>query len=198
MIKINLLADPGEVRSGGAASSGGEEGIGQYKGPIFAAVAIAVLVAYGIWAYTYTQKKVVLKAEIKNLERELDKLKEIIKEKDKFQRQKNELERKIRIIENLKKEQDTPVFLMDQISSRLPEHVWLKNWKTDKKGKKVSLKCGAMTTLAMTNFIENLKRSPLVKDVVFGGSQEKKGYVDFSLDCSVVKLKKNKNEKKGV
>ncbi len=189
MIKINLLAELGDTKAS-AASTPGDEGIGQYKTPIFASIVVIVLALYGIWAYTYKQKTVVLSSEIKELERELEKLKEVIKEKDKFQKQKEELERKIAVIENLKKEQKTPVFVMDQFSVNLPDHVWIEDWKAGKGDKEIALKGGAMTTLALTNFIENLKMSPLVTDVVFNGASEKKGYLEYNLSCTLAKLKK--------
>src|SRR5688572_28563715 len=58
---------------------------------------------------------------------ETQKLEAIIKEVEDFQKRKESLEKRIALINNLKKNQKGPVRVMDRISQDLPDLVWLDN-----------------------------------------------------------------------
>ncbi len=193
MIKINLLPEERPPKKKRTTFDPGD--IEQYETAIFTAViAASLLIVCGIWYY-YSSTLESLKKTKRVKKDKLKELENVKKKKKKFEKTKKELEEKIKIIENLKNTQKSPVFLMDQVSRRLPDHVWVKNWQAS--GNTLSLQGEALAMRALSNFIESLKSSPFIKEVDFGGAQESGKYVNYNLTCQLVKKKqKNKGESK--
>ncbi|MFQ5543727.1 MAG: PilN domain-containing protein, partial [Nitrospiria bacterium] len=77
----------------------------------------------------------------------------------------------IQIIRQLRKNQSIPVYLLDEISKRLPERVWLINL-TERSGI-VDLSGKATTNSEIVDFINNLKEASLFKDVQILESRQK-------------------------
>ncbi len=84
--------------------------------------------------------------------------KEIIKEVERFEKRKVELQHKIQVITELRNNQRGPVHIMDQVSRSLPDFLWLD--RMDMSASAVTLEGKAFTTSSVANFIENLDGVP--------------------------------------
>lgn len=90
---------------------------------------------------------------------EAQKLEAIIKEVEDFQRRKESLEKRIALINNLKKNQKGPVRVMDRISQDLPDLVWLDNMTLN--GTSISVEGRGLNPNAVATFVENVKADPM-------------------------------------
>lgn len=175
MIKINLLAEgkrPVVARKSRAAlPSAGPGDLGNYL--LFGTVALGILVAAGWWLLlnhrigNKADEIAVAQAEVKELEA-------VIKEVEQYKAKKDELERKIAVINELKENQRGPVQIMDEVSKAMPELLWLKNM--DVTTTTIALRGSAFNTSAIANLIDNLDRveafqEPVLQDTTQRGGQ---------------------------
>jgi len=182
MIKINLIAERKQAKTPKAASSIKLEEVGSGRNVLLIGVLlIGVVVAGGWWwmldssTKDWSQKIVEADAELKRLE-------VAIKKSEEFEAQKDLLARKIQLITDLKKQQDVPVHILDQISRNLPEFLWLEKMSANKA--KISVSGKATTYAAVSNFYSNLTDSGFFAEVELGRTFEIKEGVSFSLTCS--------------
>ncbi|MFY9270961.1 MAG: PilN domain-containing protein, partial [Candidatus Manganitrophaceae bacterium] len=131
---------------------------------ILASILLSVLFLTLGYAWILLNEKVDgLGTEKTKLTAELESLKAKVKQVENYEKDKKAVEEKIRIIQQLRKNQSVPVFLLDQISRSLPERVWLMNL-TEQNGV-IDLEGKATTNSEIVDFINNLKKSALFKDV---------------------------------
>jgi type IV pilus assembly protein PilN len=97
---------------------------------------------------------------------EADKLESIIKEVDDYQKRKDNLQKRIDLINELKKNQKGPVRIMDQISRDLPDLVWLDNMTIN--AGRVTLSGRGLNPNAIALFIENVKNDPYFEEPQVG------------------------------
>lgn len=112
-----------------------------------------------------------LRAEEKRLSTELAMLKEQVKEVESFEEDKKKVQEKIQIIQQLRKNQSIPVYLLDEISKRLPNRVWLIS--LSEQGGTVDLSGEATTNGEIVDFINNLKDASAFGDVQIIESRQK-------------------------
>lgn len=166
MIKINL------VREGRAAVRGTTAGAGAaaaaVSGPsnlngllIIGLLILGVLAAGGYWFLRWSALKD-KEAEVALRRSEAEKLEAIIKEVEDFQRRKENLEQRIALINDLKRNQKNPVKIMDRISQDLPDLVWLD--KMSLEGSRISIDGRALNPNAIANFVANIKADPLFNE----------------------------------
>lgn len=126
---------------------------------------LAALIALGYW---YWNKRELKSRQQIVAERtvEAQKLENIIKEVDEYQRRKDNLQQRIDLINQLKQNQKTPVRIMDQISRDLPDLVWLDTM--DINAGRVSLGGRGLNPNAIALFIENIKNDPYFEEPQVG------------------------------
>jgi len=90
---------------------------------------------------------------------EAQKLEAIIKEVEDFQRRKESLEKRIQLINDLKKNQKGPVRIMDRISQDLPDLVWLDRMTLT--GTNIAVEGRGLNPNAVATFVENIKADPM-------------------------------------
>jgi len=167
VIKINLVREGrAPVRGGGGggaavAATGGGLGANANNLVVIALVVIGALLAGGYWFVKQNELKD-KQAQVEIKKAEAAKLEKIIKEVEEFERRKENLEKRIETINNLKKNQKGPVQIMDRISQDLPDLVWLDNLVL--KGKEISIKGRGLNPNAIAIFIENIKTDPLFEE----------------------------------
>lgn len=156
---------------------------------IGAAAVIAVVVlllGYGAWILFSRVDS--LQAERAALVTELGALQMKVKEVENFERDKKVVQEKIKVIEQLRKNQSIPVHLLDEISKSLPERVWLSNL-AEQNGT-IDLEGKATTNSEIVDFINNLKKSFLFRDVqILESRQHSEGTISvysFKLKWSIV------------
>jgi len=160
MIKINLLSEgkrPAAVRK--ARSAGQPGNLGNWLilvGVVLGGAAFAVQLYF---ANQYLDEK---RAEVAQAQHEVDELQAVIKEVDDFKAKEAELQRKIKIINDLKLNQRGPVRIMDYISRALPELLWLDRMRMS--ASSIELEGRAFNTNAEASFLENLDKVPEFKE----------------------------------
>jgi type IV pilus assembly protein PilN len=175
MIKINLLAEgkrPAAVRKVKPSQLLEGKDIGMW---LLAAGLIVGLAALGLLWYlrhtTIAEKDV----EIAEANKEVEELASVIKEVDDYKSKKTELERKIKVIGDLKLNQRGPVKVMDNISRSLPELLWLDHLTMS--SSTIEIDGRAFNTNAVANFIENLDKVPEFGEPTLKDTQEQAGGV---------------------
>lgn len=167
MIKINLVRE-GRAAVRGATAAPGAGAVAAGGGPanlngllIVGLLVAGILAAGGYWFMKYNalEKK---KAEITVKRAEAEKLESIIKEVEDFQRRKDSLERRIALINDLKKNQKNPVKILDRISQDLPDLVWLD--KMSLEAGKLTIEGRALNPNAVANFVTNIKADTLFNE----------------------------------
>lgn len=105
-----------------------------------------------------------------------------------LEEQKSTFQRKISLINRLKSHQQSAVTILDELSRRLPDWVWLT--ETAFKDQKIWIKGKALTNNLIADFISNLEDYPNFSRVNFISStqQLEKGiaYFDFSLTTDYI------------
>lgn len=176
MIKINLLARrkkkpkpiPAFLSAGGIL------------------LAVAVIATF---YFNYFMKGRIASLAQKKTENEqtLQLLKSKIDEVRNYERLNKEFTQRKQIIEELRQNQALPVKVLDEISARLTDGVWLAGLQVSQSG--IHIDGYGYTNDNVVAFVQNLKDSPLFTDVYLEGtskaSQEGAGVYHFSLTLQV-------------
>jgi type IV pilus assembly protein PilN len=158
MIKINLVSEGKRpVVSRKTKEKLGIAGVELGEGLFMLAVLFGVLGIGGYWYYLHNQVKE-REVAITAAQAEVDQLAQVLKEVDDYKVKKEKLEHKIGIINDLKRAQWGPVRIMDQISSALPELLWLDSLSLQ--ANNIELHGRAFNTNQIAAFIENLGKVP--------------------------------------
>ncbi|HEV7668032.1 MAG TPA: PilN domain-containing protein [Thermoanaerobaculia bacterium] len=179
MIKINLIAEgkrPTSVRKIKPVLEGKD--LAQWA---LVASIIACLLAFGVWWWLLHRQIAIQEVKIEEAERKVEELAPVIRQVEDFKKKKAEIERKLGVIEDLKRAQQGPVHVMDDISRALPELLWLDRLKMTSSN--IELEGRAFNTNAVANFIENLDKMPAFEEPTLRSTEEQPGGVyHFILD----------------
>jgi type IV pilus assembly protein PilN len=163
MIKINLVAE-----TPAAASIQAERpqfSLGAKQGDIILLIVLALaLVVVGTQWFLLTNKRSDLREIENQRRRERDELLVYIKKVEELEARREALRHKINVINELKRNQQGPVRILDEVSRALPELVWL--GKLTLKGNGVELAGSAMDENAVANYISNLDASPFFDEPI--------------------------------
>jgi type IV pilus assembly protein PilN len=172
LIKINLVREGRAVRGAGAAPAaattvavpgGGTTNINNLLALGLAFVGL--LVAAGYWFIE--QRKLTDRQEtVKVRSAEAAKLEGVIREVEAYQKQKDSLQKRIDLINQLKQNQKGPVRIMDRISQDLPDLVWLD--KMSVQAGKITLNGRGLNPNAIANFVDNIKNDPFFEEPQVG------------------------------
>lgn len=162
MIKINLIREGRAAVRGAAAAPGPGAGPSNLNGLlIFSFFVLGVIGAGGYWFWKNNELSE-KQAEVSRRRDEAQKLESIIKEVENFQKRKDSLERRIALINDLKKNQKNPVKILDRVSHDLPDLVWLDKMSLDAGVLRITGR--ALNPNAVANFVTNLKADPLFQE----------------------------------
>lgn len=189
MIKINLLT---EVKAGAAPGPAAkDEGKKAAVAPeqkrkniIFGSEIAVALAIIGIWYFTLGSKYDTLLNQKIEKDSELNKIKNLIAEVEKFRERKNLLERQINLIEELKMKQQGPADLMMQLYNNLPDQVALIKVRQD--GDRLTIDAEAMNDQSVSKFYENLDKSDHFEDVIPGRKVKTAKGITFDLSCAFI------------
>jgi len=174
MIKINLLSEgkrPAAVRKAKASVLQGQD-IGLY---LIAVGLVLGAAAGGVHWWMLKGEVETQNAAIAAANHEVEVLASVIKEVEDYKGKKAELERKIKLINDLKLNQRGPVRVMDHISRALPELLWLDRMSMN--GTTIEIEGRAFNTNAVANFIENLDKVPEFEEPTLKDTTEQTGGV---------------------
>jgi Tfp pilus assembly protein PilN len=167
LIKINLVREGRAVRGAGAVT-----GMPAATGPsgannvlVIAGLILGVLIAGGWW---YMQKRTLAERQetVAQKQTEATRLDQIIKDVANYQKEKDNLQKRIDLINQLKQNQRGPVQLMDHLSQDLPDLVWLDKMAVG--GGLVTIDGRGLNPNAIANFVENVKNDPMFEEPDLG------------------------------
>ncbi len=102
-----------------------------------------------------------------------------------FEKKKLDLEQKLKVLSDLKNNKSGPVHLLDELSSALPENLWLTSFKENNGNIKLTGIADAEKTVAL--FMKSLEASPYYKRIELSVTEQTKvgdkKMQKFTLDC---------------
>lgn len=184
MIRINLLAERRTVK---AVSKGFEAG--QKITVIGSLLLVLTLVGVGWRYWAVGQQQAQVTREVEAAKREEQRLAEILKQVQSFEARKLQLEQRVALIDELRKGQNAPVHMIDQLSRALPDMTWLTSIKQDGYNLTVEGRCLSLTSLS--DFVGNLEASryfrrpvEIVDSSVVSGDGRTPDLIQFTIRAS--------------
>ena len=147
MIKINLL--PLEERKQ-------VEGLGQF---IFGLFIILLVIGAMITVVIMQNKQISgIVDETVQVNKRIKELDKIRKKVEKFKVQNKRLEQRIKVIARLEKNRVGPLYVMDALSSQIPERAWISAFST--RGSSAKITGTASSEFVISEFMRSLQSSP--------------------------------------
>jgi type IV pilus assembly protein PilN len=145
-----------------------------------------IIIAYLNMSASNREQKV--DKEINLVQTRLTELEKIVGEIDKLKQEKAKLEQKRAVIRDLDRGRKRAAYILDELSQRTPEKVWIES--LDKSGKSLKITGVALDNETIANYMDTLNRSKyfagvelaVTEQISRGGMKLKK----FSLSCSTV------------
>src|SRR6185295_1422934 len=127
MIRVNLAGTPKKKSGKAAAKSAGPSNLMPL---VHLLILVGTAVAGYLWYSQLTTKQADLNQQITEKDAELKKLNDVIKQDSLFEARKAELEKRIKVIDDLKKSQVSPVVMLDRLVDSVDrtKFVWLSNF----------------------------------------------------------------------
>ncbi len=193
MIKINLLKEEiAPAKKKKAIVPKGE----QQRNLLFFLVFIIAAGAIGYMYWSVNSKLNDLNRNIKMAQDEKQRLESIIQEVNKYQTDKDLLERKLNLIIELDKNRSSPVDLMIQLQELKPNHLWFN--KITERGGQVTIEGRAISYNSIAEFDGNLTRSDYFANnnvELLDAEELPGGEKRFALTCRFVKPQPPSEEK---
>ncbi len=161
MIKINVA--PPLTKKARAVTAVAVGAPGLNLGALFGALFAGLIVVVGAWWLLLFVEVSRLSAETEANRREMERLKPIIEAGQRYKRDKEELERRLNAIETVARNQARPVYLLDAMADTLPPDLWLT--RLEEKGPGLRITGTAYSSVALSDFMANLKASGKFKEV---------------------------------
>jgi len=183
MIRINLLKPESKDLKEPIAAPGTADETPK-KGPNLGNLIFLALVI-GLGAFYFFQQKAFRRenALLATARQEKAQLAYVEAALQKQQAARESLDRKITLIESLNAQRDMAPRLMDELSRRLPDWVWLNEIVFDAKG--LQIKGRALSNNLVADYIAGLESSPQIMNVNLVSSTQKTAqgdqYLDFTL-----------------
>jgi Tfp pilus assembly protein PilN len=187
MIRINLLgvreAGPGDVFEAEAPVGGASS---EKKGLLFAVLFLGAAIALIAFQWLSARNTInSLDEEIKQLTQEKQRLAAIIQRVNEYQAKLAELEKREALIEKLKREREGPVRMLDDLSAKLPDFVWLEQLQQG--ANNVTLRGMAASYVSIADYIQKLEESDFFQNVeLIDARQGKDEFTSFQLRAQLV------------
>jgi Tfp pilus assembly protein PilN len=182
MIRINLVA--GERRASKSASKRFD--LPQKIALVGSLLVVATMLLIGWRYWTLGQTATQLQEDIEAARREETRLAEVLKQVATFEQQREQLKQRLALIDELRKGQNAPVHIIDQISRSLPEMTWLVS--VEQKDYDVTIEGRSTSLSALSDFIGNLEATryfqrpvEIVESQVVGGQKDGVDLIDFTI-----------------
>jgi len=165
MIRINLLGGERQVKKRAFTFDSNRQ-------IMVACSLLLVLTVAGIgyWFWSLQQASTQVDQEIADAQREQQRLQSILRDVTAFDQQRDQLQQRVALIEQLRGGQSIPVQLLDEVSKNVPDMLWLTDFA--QQGTDVTIQGQSTTLISLSDFVGNLGNSPLlVKPVEIVNSQ---------------------------
>ena len=154
MIRINLIAGEREKPK---RRAGVPFDIGQKVTLVCSLILVATVLGIGWWWWALDREQARLTSETAEADRETARLKTILAQVSTFDTQKQQLQQRVGLIEQLRKGQAGAVHMVDELSKAVPEMLWLTDMKQDGGELTINGRCTSLTSLS--DFVANLEHS---------------------------------------
>jgi type IV pilus assembly protein PilN len=131
---------------------------------VLAVCVLAYLVFY------FNSKLQTAKGRVEANKKKIEELKEKIKEVENFEKLNKTIDEKNKLIEQLRRNQNIPVMMLDELSRGLPNGVWIVSLTATGSGGTVE--GFAFTNADVVTYVETLKSSKLLTDVYLQESKQ--------------------------
>jgi type IV pilus assembly protein PilN len=174
MIRINLLSVEKPIAATASSGPKFSLNLSEKAGPIAALFVLAGCSGYIALDYLNLQRQdAALHQELVAARAEKARLQPILREVERFETQKRDLQQRVNLIEELRQNQSGPVHLLDQISRSMPDRLWLIDMKQTASDVLLDGKTSTLSSLA--DFVANLEASGyFAKPVEITNSEEEK------------------------
>lgn len=186
MIRINLLEEQRATQRAAVGISVPtlpQENLLYYV--LQAAIPIVVILVVVGWGWRNHQKIEQLNADIKKEQAELDRLQAVIKLNEELEAKRDLLRRKIEVITKLKRNQDVPVRMLDQLSKNLAEYLWLTRMRVQGE-RTINLQGMTNSEYAVATFMRNLQNSPFFDNIRPKGMKKSRSLYSWELTVNFV------------
>jgi type IV pilus assembly protein PilN len=183
MIKINLLpeAKVSIARRPESAAAAGVGGMDLNTILIIGLLVAGVLVSGYLTLMKYNKKKNI-QAQIKAAQEEYQRLLPIIEQVKKFKIRKEQLQKKLDLINELRANQEGPVHLLDELADLVPDLLWLDNVSI--RGTTMDVKGQALSPNAVAEFLQRLDDSDYFLEPSLRSMQEVASAHSFNIVCT--------------
>jgi type IV pilus assembly protein PilN len=174
MIRINLLSVEKPIAASASSRPKFSLNLSEKAGPIAALFVLAGCAGYIALDYLNLQQQdSALHQELIAARAEKARLQPILREVERFEGQKRDLQQRVNLIEELRQNQVGPVHMLDQISRSMPDRLWLLDMKQTNSEVQLDGKTSTLSSLA--DFVANLEASGyFAKPVEITNSEEEK------------------------
>jgi len=171
---------------------------------------LVLIVVGGVIGFVHSemsQRVVMARARVGQMQRDIDQFKPQLKQVAAFRKQKAKLEKKIDVIDELDRARSGPVRVMSELASRTPQRLWLTSVSTS--GGEIHLKGASLDNELVAVFLRGLGDSEFFDEVDLDGTKLEGGkgdlrVVSFGIRANLVSPKadadtpaKKAPEKKG-
>jgi len=157
MIRINLLG----IERPKARKAAVSFDVGQRLTVAASLILIGAALAIGWWWWTLRQQSAQLDADIAAAQQEATRLRSVLAEVQQFEQQRDRLQQRVALIEQLRSGQSIPVQLLDHVSRSLPDMLWLTTLQQE--GTQVTIEGQSTTLIALSDFVGNLSTGTLLQ-----------------------------------
>lgn len=183
MIRINLLKpDKKEIKEAPLAAPP-MEFKEKRRTPLWGLILLVALAAIVVLFFYLRSEMTKEQDLLAQAQEEKRSLQYVVAKLDELEKQRDLLQRKIRLIQDLKAIQPSAVIIMDELSKHLPEWVWLT--ETTFNNMNVRLKGRSVSNNLLADYIRNLEESPFFQDVNLISSIQRRtrndSFYEFSL-----------------
>jgi Tfp pilus assembly protein PilN len=182
MIKVNLAGS--QKKTAAKATAASKAARPSNAMPLLHLVIVVGAAAAGyFWYSSLTSESAELTSRIGALQEDEKKLDVIIKQNQMFEARKIALEKRIQVIEDLKKNQLSPVVVLDALDEAIDRtrYVWLSNLSQN--NTTISMAGTGTSVDTLSDFVANLKSTGYFRNINLVRFDDAKGNYTFSLTC---------------
>lgn len=133
-------------------------------------ITLLVIFILGYLFYYYNSRLAEAKSRFETNKQKIEELKKRIKEVEDFEKLNKTIEERNQIIEQLRKSQNIPVVMLDELSKALPNGVWLRSLTF--LGNSLSIDGYGFTNSDVVAYVDNLKSSKVFTDISLQESKQ--------------------------
>lgn len=182
MIRINLVA----AERRGAKAGRPSFDLTQKIGVIGSVIVLLTVLLIGWRYWALGQQDAQLTADFDAARREESRLAEVLKQVTEFEQQRGQLQQRVALIDELRRGQNAPVHMIDQISRSLPEMTWLVSLK--QQAYDITIEGRSTSLAALSDFVGNLEATryfqrpvEIVESEVVPGQKDAADLISFTI-----------------